>query len=111
MEDGISDLEIDRGVLRCLPNRCRHGRLQRPQLALCGACSQPLHGVCMRAAAAVDSRCPLCRAELGSVGYAVGGVTSRPPRSRFRGSDQDIPPGHSAASGTSCWTCRAWAGG
>ena len=57
------------------------------ELALCGACAQPTHGVCMRAAAARDSRCPLCRAELSSVGYAVGGIISRPPRRRPRGGD------------------------
>lgn len=53
--------------------------------ALCGACSQPLHEVCLQSAVAVDSRCPFCREDLATVGYTVGSIVAHPQLRRFRG--------------------------
>jgi len=38
-------------------------------VASCGSCSQPFHLECLRTALSVDSRCPLCREDVATVGY------------------------------------------
>lgn len=47
--------------------------LDSAEVASCSTCRQPLHASCLQEALALDSRCPLCRAELAIVGYSVGG--------------------------------------
>lgn len=58
-----------------------------PALAECGSCQQPLHDACLQTALAMDSRCPLCRAELAEVGYRVARgspLQRRPERRRLQ---------------------------
>lgn len=53
---------------------------------MCCSCSQTLHAGCLRTALIIDSRCPLCRADLAIVGYTSNGAIRHPDPRRCYGS-------------------------
>eukprot|EP00933_Yihiella_yeosuensis_P038704 TRINITY_DN32633_c0_g1_i1.p1 TRINITY_DN32633_c0_g1~~TRINITY_DN32633_c0_g1_i1.p1 ORF type:complete len:295 (+),score=42.86 TRINITY_DN32633_c0_g1_i1:27-887(+) len=74
-----------------LINQSADGEGNDEEIAKCGACFQPLHAYCLRAAVLADSRCPLCRQDLSVVGYTISGVDqARPEYRRFEGEDAQL---------------------
>lgn len=59
--------------------------------ATCIACARNLHVDCLQRALQFDSRCPLCRGELSTVGYLIGSLVTRPELRRLRcGSEEQF---------------------
>ena len=80
MTDSLGNCSVCHEVLASSDSR-----LPAIPSASCNACSQRFHPDCLTWATDLDSRCPLCRADLAEVGFVVNSVVARPPRRRLTG--------------------------